>query len=401
MLRNKFKSVALRDKTKIVKKSLLALTFGTLALGISEYVMMGILPFIAEDLGITIVQSGRLISAYAIGVCVGAPLTVIIARKLPLKQILYGLTTVIILGNLLMAIAPGFGLALGARFISGLPHGAYFGVGSIVADRIADKGKVAAAVALMVAGMTFANLIGVPLGAFVSNVLSWRIIFGLICMVGILVVVFVRHWIPYLEPLPNNGLKGQFRFLKNPSPWLILFATTMANTGIFCWYSYVSPSMTVLSGFGPQSLTWIMMLSGLGMVVGNYVGGWMSDRYTPYKFATVIQIFACMVLLSIFLLGHIQWLTPVLLFCCTGALFGLSAPEQLLILQNSRGGELMGASMIQIAFNMGNALGAYLGSVPLTRGYGYEYSAAIGIPFAFCGFLLMVPYTRKYGKKLI
>ena len=384
-----------------MKKSLLALAFGTLALGISEYVMTGILPFIAEDLRITIVQAGHLISAYAIGVCVGAPLTVIVARKLPLKQILYGLVGIIILGNLLMAIAPGYGLALGARFISGLPHGAYFGVGSIVAERVADKGKAAGAVALMVGGMTFANLIGVPLGAFISHALSWRYIFWIVCVVGILVVLFVRTWIPYLEPLPNNGLKGQFKFLKNPSPWLILFATTLANTGIFSWYSYVSPSMTDLSGFGPQHLTGIMMLAGFGMVVGNFVGGKLSDRYTPYKFATVIQFFACAVLTSIFLLGHIHWLAPILLFCCTFALFGLSAPQQLLILQNSRGGELMGASLIQVAFNLGNAFGAYLGGVPLTHGHGYNYSAAVGIPFAFCGFLMLWLYSRKYGPKRV
>ena len=384
-----------------MKKSLLALAFGTLALGISEYVMMGILPFIAEGLDISIVQSGHLISAYAIGVCVGAPLTVIVARKLPLKHILYGLAAIIILGNLLMAIAPGYGLAMGARFISGLPHGAYFGVGSIVAERVADKGKAAGAVALMVAGMTFANLIGVPLGAFISNVLSWRIVFWIVCVVGILVLVFIRTWIPYLEPLPNNGLKGQFQFLKNPSPWLIILATTMANTGIFSWYSYVSPSMTDLSGFGPQHLTWIMMLAGFGMVVGNFVGGKMSDRYTPYRFATMIQFFACMVLVAIFLFGHIHLLAPVLMFCCTFALFGLSAPEQLLILQNSRGGELMGASLIQVAFNLGNAFGAYLGGVPLTHSYGYNYSAAVGIPFAFCGFLLLWLYSRKYGPKRV
>ncbi|MCD8185941.1 MAG: MFS transporter [Rikenellaceae bacterium] len=380
-----------------MKKSLLALAFGTLALGISEYVMMGILPFVAEDLAVTIVQSGHLISAYAIGVCIGAPLTVIVARKQPLKTILYGLVGMIVLGNLLMAIAPGYGLALGARFISGLPHGAYFGVGSIVAERVADKGKTTAAVAAMIAGMTFANLIGVPLGTLVGNLLSWRLIFWIVGLIGILAILFIRSWIPYIQPLPNTGIKGQFAFLKRPQPWFLLFATTVANTGIFCWYSYVSPSMTELSGFTPQQLTWIMVLAGFGMVIGNFTGGKLSDRFTPLKFDIVAQWLGGVVLLGIFLLGAISGLALILLFCCTMVLFSRSAPEQLLILQQSRGGELMGASLIQVAFNLGNAFGAFLGGVPLTRGYGYEYSAAIGMPFAVCGFILMWIFSRRYG----
>ena len=147
-----------------MKKSLLALAAGTLGLGIAEFVMMGILPDVAADLGISIPEAGHFISAYAVGVCVGAPLTVVVARRRPLRQILLGLAAVYTLGNLCAALASGYGTLLATRFVSGLPHGAFFGVGSIVAERVAEKGHGAAAVALMIAGMTIANLVGVPLG---------------------------------------------------------------------------------------------------------------------------------------------------------------------------------------------------------------------------------------------
>lgn len=384
-----------------MKKSLLALAIGTLALGISEYVMMGILPYVAGTLDVSIVRAGHLISAYAVGVCVGAPLTVLVARRLPPKRILYGLLGIIVLGNLLMALTPGYGMALGARFISGLPHGAFFGVGSIVAERVADKGKTTAAVAAMIAGMTFANLIGVPLGTFIGNHFSWRIIFAIVCVTGILGVWAVRGWVPRMKPLPDSGLRGQFAFLKSAAPWLLILATTLANTGIFSWYSYVSPSMTDLSGFRPQHLTALMTLAGLGMVVGNFTGGRLSDRFMPYRFSTVVELFSCLILVSIFFLGHVHGLAPVLMFGCTMALFGLSAPQQLLILQNAPGGKLLGAAMIQVAFNAGNAMGAYLGGLPIERGLGYEYSAAVGIPFALGGFLMMAGYWRRYGGRSV
>ena len=162
-----------------MKKSLIALAFGTLGLGIAEFVMMGILPDVAKDLGVSIPVAGHFISAYALGVCVGAP-TLILARKHPLKHILLALVTLIMVGNICAAMAPNYWVLLLARFISGLPHGAYFGVASIVAEKLADKGKGSEAVSIMIAGMTIANLFGVPLGTSLSNAISWRVTFLLV-----------------------------------------------------------------------------------------------------------------------------------------------------------------------------------------------------------------------------
>lgn len=227
-----------------MKKSLTALAFGTLGLGIAEFVMMGILPDVAKDLHISIPQAGHFISAYALGVCVGAPGMVLVARTRPLKHILLGLMVIYICGNLCAAASVNYWMMLMMRFISGLPHGAFFGVGSIVAERVADKGKSSQAVALMVSGMTIANLFGVPLGTFMSNIMSWRIPFLFNGVWGLITLFYIWKWVPSLPALPDTGLKGQFRFLKNLAPWLLIITTMFGNGGIFCWYSYVTPLMT-------------------------------------------------------------------------------------------------------------------------------------------------------------
>ena len=251
-----------------MKKSLIALAFGTLALGMSEFVMMGILPDIARSLGVSIPEAGHLISAYALGVCFGAPLMVLVARKRPLKQILLALTAMIAAGNLCASLAPDYWSLLGLRFVSGLPHGAFFGVGSIVAERVADAGKRTEAVSIMIVGMTVANLFGVPLGTYISNVLTWRATFGIVAVWGVVALLLVRLWVPRMEPLPDTGLKGQFRFLRSLAPWLVLLSVMLGNGGIFCWYSYVSPLMIHASGFTADDLTLIIMLAGFGMFAG-------------------------------------------------------------------------------------------------------------------------------------
>ena len=211
-----------------MKKSLIALAFGTLGLGIAEFVMMGILPDVAKDLGISIPTAGHFISAYALGVCVGAPVLTL-ARKYPLKHILLVLVTLIMIGNICAAMAPNYWVLLAARFISGLPHGAYFGVGSIVAEKLADKGKGSEAVSIMIAGMTIANLFGVPLGTSLSTMLSWRATFLLVGIWGIVILYYIWRWVPHVEGLKDTGFKGQFRFLRTPAPWLILGATALGN----------------------------------------------------------------------------------------------------------------------------------------------------------------------------
>lgn len=379
-----------------MKKSLIALAFGTLGLGIAEFVMMGILPDVAKDLGISISVAGHFISAYALGVCVGAPV-LILARKRPLKHILLALVAFIMLGNICASLAPNYWILLLARFVSGLPHGAYFGVASIVAEKLADKGKGSEAVSIMIAGMTIANLFGVPLGTSLSNMLSWRFTFLLVGCWGMVILYYIWRWVPQVEGLKDTGFKGQFRFLKSPAPWLILGATALGNGGVFCWYSYISPLLTHVSGFSAESITPLMVLAGFGMVVGNLVSGRLSDRYTPGKVGTAVQAMICMVLLLIFFLSPYPWLSALLMALCTAGLFAVSSPEQVLIIRVAPGGELLGAASVQVAFNLGNAIGAYVGGLALSGGY--RYPALAGVPFALLGFTLFFIFYKKFQAK--
>ena len=379
-----------------MKKSLIALAFGTLGLGIAEFTMMGILPYVARDLNISIPVAGHFISAYALGVCAGAPM-LIVARKRPLKHILLVLMALMLVGNLGAAMAPDYWLLLAARFISGLPHGAYFGVASIVAGKLADEGKSSEAVSIMIAGMTVANLFGVPLGTSLSHMLSWRVTFLLVGCWGLIVLYYIWRWVPVIEGLKDTGFKGQFRFLKTPAPWLILGATALGNGGVFCWYSYITPLLTNVSGFSAESVTALMVLAGFGMVVGNLVSGRLSDRYTPGKVGTVVQGMICILLLMIFFLSPNPWCSAILMVLCTAGLFAVSSPEQVLIIRVAPGGEMLGGACVQIAFNLGNAIGAYVGGLALSGGY--RYPALAGVPFALVGFVLFAVFYKKFQAK--
>lgn len=377
-----------------MKKSTIALALGTLGLGMSEFGMMGILPDIAQNMSINIPKAGHFISAYAIGVAIGAPLLVLMSGKLPLKRILLILILIFIFGNLSFSLCSKYELNLFFRFISGLPHGAYFGVGSIVASKLAPTGKGTSAVSGMISGMTIANLLGVPLGTFISHQFSWKITYFLIALLGILIFISIRKFVPELKPLPYTRFKDQFHFLKNLNPWLIVLTTIVGNGGIFCWYSYINPIMTKSVGFSEEAMTGVMMFAGFGMVVGNLLSGKLSDKYSPQKVATATQGVAMISLLSLFFFSNSQSISLLFMFICTGCLFAVSAPQQILLLYNSKGGEMLGSAMAQVAFNIGNALGAFLGGIPISENYSYEYSALPGVGLTCIGFFIFLYYTH-------
>ncbi len=378
-----------------MKKSIFSLALGTFTLGMNEFIMEGILVDVANDMRVSIPQAGHLISTYALGVCFGA-FSLVVMHKYRPKNILLFLTTVMTFGALMASIAPSYWQLLCARFIGGLPHGAFFGVGSIVAVKLAKEGKGTSAVSLMCAGMTVANLMGVPFGTYLSHHFSWRMPFIISIFLALLTIYCIKRWVPDVEALPNNGMKAQFRFMKNLDPWLILAATMLGNGGVLCWYSYISPLLQEESGFSASSISTLMVVAGFGMVLGNLISGYLSDHFKPGKIACVIQFTSAAALLAIFLTSHIGWLSAALMFVVCGCLFGVSSPQQFLILKHAKGGEMLGGCCVQAAFNLGNAMGALLGGIPVSMGLSYAYPALVGVPLGIAGAVCLLVFHKKY-----
>ncbi len=382
-----------------MNKGLTALAMGTFALGIAEFLMMGILGNIAQSMNVTISQAGNFISAYAAGVCVGAP-ALLFARRVPLRTIMLTLAAIIAIGNLGACVAQGYWPFIIARFISGLPHGAYFGVGAIVARRLAAPGKEVSAVAFMIAGMTIATLIGVPLGTLISNLATWRIAFLTVGVTGILTFIAIRIWIPHVAGLEDHGFRGQFRFLRTLPPWLIFGGVLFGQIGIYCWYSYIDPQLTEVARFPQQDLTWLMVLAGAGMVAGNLVAGRLSDRFAPAKVAAWVQAAAIPILLLFYFLASYQTAAVLLMIAGTASLFGSGSPLQSSIVGYSRGGELLGAACIQIAYNAGNAIAAAVGGAVIARGYSVTTPAVTGLPIILLGCSLLFILYHRYERTI-
>ena len=378
-----------------MNKSLLSLAIGTFALGIAEFGMMGILNDVATDLDISVVKAGHLISAYSAGVAVGSPFLIIL-RKLPLRRLMLLLAAVIALGNAMVALSPGYNVLLIARFISGLPHGAFFGAGAIVCSRLAGEGKGASAVAVLIGGMTVANLIGVPGSTYLCNLVSWRLPFAVVSTCGVLAFIAMRTFVRVLAPLPDTGIRGQFRFLSHLAPWLIYGGVFSGQASVYCWLSYISPIMTDVTGFTNASMSYIMIIVGAGMVFGNLFAGRLADRHSP---ALVTGIFAAIVVILmplIYLFATDKIPSLVFSFIAPALLFGIGGPLQYIIVRFAKGGEMLGGAGIQIAFNVSNAMAAILGGMAIHHGLGLASPALVGIPCAVIGATSLFILYHKY-----
>ncbi|HCM9228600.1 MULTISPECIES: MFS transporter AraJ [Enterobacter] len=379
-----------------MKKTIFSLALGTFGLGMAEFGIMGVLTELAHDTGISIPSAGNMISFYAFGVVIGAPIVALFSGKFSLKTTLLFLVAMCAVGNALFTFSTSyFWLALG-RLISGFPHGAIFGVGAIILSKIAPPEKVTVAVAGMIAGMTVANLVGVPLGTWLGHQFSWRYTFFLIAAFDALVILSVLLWVPDIHDKSEIKLSEQFQFLKKPEPWLIFAATMFGNAGVFAWFSFVKPFMVNVSGFSEGMMTAIMMLMGLGMVLGNLLSGKLSGRFSPLRIAAITDMVIVASLLLLFALGELKTASLVMGFICCAGLFALSAPLQILLLQNAKGGEMLGAAGGQMAFNLGSAIGAYFGGMMITLGFSWRY---VTLPAAFLSFsamsaLLIYGYLR-------
>lgn len=377
-----------------MNKGIFALALGTFALGISEFLMMGILIELSQAMSVSVSEAGHFISAYATGVCIGAP-ALLLFRKMGLRRMLLMLAALIAVGNCMAALSFNFWTMVAARFVSGLPHGAFFGVGAIVARKLARPGREVSAVAYMIAGMTVATLIGVPAGTFISNALSWRVAFVIVSVAGLATLLAIRTYVPRIGALPDHGFKGQFRFLKTLPPWLIFGGVLCGQTGMYCWYSYIDPQLTRVAGFSMADMSWLMVLAGFGMFAGNLAAGRLGIRFKPSAVAASVMGAGIPILVLFYFLGGVPMAAVVLMILGTASLFGSGSPLQSSIVGYSKGGELLGGACIQIAYNAGNAIAAALGGAVIAAGYGYSSVCLVGIPLVALGTILVsVLYFR-------
>lgn len=383
-----------------MKKSLLALSLGGLTIGITEFVVMGLLPDIASDLKVSIPVAGYLISAYALGVVIGAPLLVIIGRNYPPKKMLLILAAMLAVFNALSIIAPNYGFLFASRLLSGLPHGAFFGVGAVVASRLADKGKEAQAISIMFAGLTIANLAGVPIGTYIGHHFTWRYTFIIIAIVGLLTFVSLYFWMPNLEARAKETIKSQLQFFKKTEAWLIIAITSFGFGGLFCWISYIAPLLTEVSLFSAETVPYILILAGLGMVVGNFIGGKLADAFSPSKTIIFLLLTMAADLILVYLFSGNQYASLTLVFLTGAISFAVVAPIQMLMIQTATGAEMIASAAIQAAFNIGNALGAFLGGLPLVAGFSYASPNLVGVVMSIVGLVITLLFMRQRKNRL-
>ena len=384
----------------MVKKSLLALAMGGLAIGMTEFSMMGVLEDFAKDLNISIPTAGNFISMYAMGVMVGAPTLIMATSKYSPKKVLIFFMLLFTIFNSLFVIAPSYNTLLIARFMSGLPHGAFFGVGSVVAAQLATKGKEAQAISIMFAGLTFANLVGVPLGTKLGQVFSWRLTFGVIASLGLITMLAISLWVPNLKNTNKGSLVEQLSFFKKWEAWVLIVMISIGTSGLFAWISYISPLMTNVADLPKTKIPIIMTLIGLGMFVGNFIGGKLADTMSPNKAAIISFASMAVCLVIVYFTSHIQIMAYIMSFITGLIAFTIGSPIQMMLINNGKGSETLAAAAGQASFNIGNALGAFLGGIPIAMGLGFNSQLWVGFIMASVGSIIAAIFLQLKSKRV-
>ena len=384
----------------MVQKSLLALAMGGLAIGMTEFTMMGVLEDFANDLKISIPTAGNFISMYAMGVMVGAPTLIMATSKYSPKKVLIFFMLLFTIFNALFVVAPSYNTLMIARFMSGLPHGAFFGVGSVVAAQLAIKGKEAQAISIMFAGLTFANLVGVPLGTKLGQVFSWRLTFGIISSLGLFTMLAISLWVPNLKNTNKGSLTEQLSFFKKWEAWVLILMISIGTSGLFAWISYISPLMTNVADLPKTKVPIIMTLIGLGMFVGNFIGGKLADTMSPNKAAIISFSTMAICLVAVYFTSHIEIMAYIMSFITGLVAFTIGSPIQMMLINNGKGSETLAAAAGQASFNIGNALGAFLGGIPIAMGLGYNSQLWVGFIMASVGAIIACVFMQLKSKRI-
>ncbi|RBM16982.1 MFS transporter [Prauserella sp. PE36] len=364
--------------------ALLALAIGAFGIGTTEFVMMGVLPEAAADFGVSIPAAGYLISAYALGVVVGAPLLTVFAVRLPRKTMLMSMMVLFIAGNALFALAPNHEFGVFFRFLAGLPHGAFFGAGAVVASSLVGAGEKAKAVSMMFMGLTLANVIGVPLGTLLGQQVGWRATFLLVALIGAAALMSIAKLVPHQGRPAEASLRGELAAFRRPQVWLALAIVTFGLGGGFACLSYVTPMMTDVAGFQPATVTLLLSLAGLGMTLGNFLGGRLADR-APMP-ALCGALFGLGTVLTAFTVtAHSKIGAAITIFLVGVAAFMVGPILQARVMEKAGGSPSLVSAAVQSAFNIANSIGAYLGGLVIAGGMGLVAPNWVGALLAALG----------------
>ncbi|MET4576491.1 MFS transporter [Ottowia thiooxydans] len=367
-------------------KALLALGVGGFSIGTGEFVIMGLLPDAAQDLAISIPTAGHLISAYALGVVVGAPILAVLSAKMPRRTLLMALMLFYAIANFASALAPGYGTMIIMRLISGLPHGTFFGVAALVAAHLAPPGKRAQAVGYVMLGLTSATLVGVPLAAGLGQWLGWRAAFALVGFIALLSMALIWRWTP---ALPVDSAASPWRelgALRSKQVWLTLGIAAIGFGGMFSVFSYIKPTLMELAGLPVQGVPFVLALFGVGMVIGNLVGSRLADKALMPTIGGML-VWAGLVLgLFCFTASHL-WLGAfnVLLI---GTVVALGPALQIRLMDVAGDAQNLAAALNHSAFNLANALGAWLGGITISMGFGWASTGWVGSLLAAGGLVI-------------
>ncbi|MEK9519938.1 MFS transporter [Streptomyces sp. NPDC087908] len=367
--------------------ALLALAVSAFGIGTTEFVMMGLLPQVADDLGTSVPTAGYLVSAYAIGVVVGAPLLTALGSRVPRKRMLLLLMALFTVGNLASALAPGFGWLIAGRVLAGLPHGAFFGLGAVVAARLVREGRQARAVATMFLGLTVANILGVPAATLLGQHLGWRATFLVVAAVGLLAIAALARLVPHVPVDERQSLGREVRALGRPQVLLGLLTAVFGFAGVFAVYSYLASMTTEVMGFGDSTVTIVLALFGLGMTGGALAAGPLTDRaLRPTLYGSLAALVLALVAFRFTI--HVPWLALVTVVVLGAVGFMTTTPLQMLVMNKAKDAPTLASASNHSAFNLANAGGAWAGGAAVAAGWGWTSPALVGAGLTLVGLVI-------------
>jgi len=378
-------STAARTKTPNVGMAIFALAMGGVGIGVTEFTMMGLLKEVEQGLGISTPEAGHLISAYALGVVVGAPLLAAVGARLPRKKLALGLLLFFTVANLTSFIAPDYGSMLLSRFAAGLPHGAFFGVAAVIAASLVPPTRRGWAISMVMAGLSVSNVVGVPFATWLGQTFGWRLLFVLVGAIGLLALAMVWKFVPFQHAHPDASIRRELGALKRIQVWLALLVGIVGFGGFFATYTYIAHTMTAVAGIPSGLLPLVVALYGLGMVAGNIVGGRLADKSVMGTLYRVLPAIA-VALVVYAVAAHWPWSAMVMVFV-VGASGSMLIPAlQTRLLDASPDAPSLASSLNHAALNVANALGAFLGGVVIALGWGFVAPALVGAVLAVLGF---------------